>query len=178
MELTPEKLMVFDWETSGSLPEYALQPWRVPQNLAWGTSLAAIRREGQRTLIRGGILASDALPQDEVHDRCRKMAREIVTEALDCGLVMGGWNTAFDVALLIAYGCEDLVKHMMFVDGMLLWRHWFVEPEYETDRFKKKSYGLKEFVRENLPQFADYEAEVDFHDPSPESRERLHRYNV
>ena len=65
-----------------------------------------------------------------------------------------------------------------FIDGMLLWRHFFLEPEYEIDRPKKRPYGLKEFVRENLPQFAGYDDEVDFHDRSVAARAALHRYNV
>ena len=171
-------LMVFDWETSGALPEYALQAWRVAQGLAWGTSLVWVNCASGTPDVKGDVLASDALPQDEVHARCAKAARAMMVEALDRKMVLGGWNTAFDIQWLLAYGCEDLVKRATFVDGMLLWRAWAVEPEYDTDRAKRKPYGLKDFVREQLPHLAGYEADADFHDASVEARALLHRYNV
>lgn len=178
IEITDTNLMVFDWETSGTLPEYALQPWRIPQRKMWGTTLAHVHRRDGESVVKGGVLASDDLPQAEVWLRNRKAAKEMLEEAIDLGLILGGWNTAFDVSILIALGLERLVRQLRYVDGLLLWRHFFVEPEYDTDRNKKRSYGLKEFVRENLPKFAGYEEEIDFHDTRPETRARLHQYNV
>ena len=172
-----DNLIVMDWETSGDLPEYSLQSWRIPQGKAWGTSLVWLRREAGQTIYGGGVLASDALPQADVHDRCRAMAKEMLIEALDKKMVLGGWNLVFDIAILIAYGLEDLANKCRFVDGMLTWRHFYIEPEYDLNRDKKKSYGLKTFVAENFPQLAGYEDEIDFHDSTPEARAKLHRYN-
>lgn len=178
MEISASNLMVFDWETSGRLPEYALQSWRIPRGDAWGTSLVWLDNAQGKPKISGGILASDDLPQAEVLVRCRSAAKEMLVEALDRKMVMGGWNTPFDVSILIALGLEDLVGKIMFVDGVLLWRHFFIEPESEVDRSKKKSYGLKAFIAETFPDKKGYEDDADFHDASPEARQKLHKYNV
>jgi hypothetical protein len=89
-----------------------------------------------------------------------------------------GWNTQFDVQWLLAYDLHDLVFKLRWLDGMLLWRHWFIEPEYEMSRPNKKSYGLKTAVEEVLPKFAGYEEDIDFHSTDPAERAKLHQYNV
>jgi DNA polymerase I-like protein with 3'-5' exonuclease and polymerase domains/KaiC/GvpD/RAD55 family RecA-like ATPase len=94
----------------------------------------------------------------------------------DC--TIAGWNVQFDVQWLIAYGCEEEVFRCKFIDGMLLWRHLSIEPEYDATGSKRKSYGLKAAVDEFMPAFAGYEEDIDFHDPSPEAREKLHQYNI
>lgn len=161
-----EKFVAFDFETSGTLPEYALQPWRVTQGKAWATSLAVVRKVDDRLQATGGL---NPTPQ---------MMREFLTEARDAKRRIVGWNTVFDISWLLAYGLDELVFQNKWLDGMLLWRHYAIEPEYETTAPKKKSYGLKACVAEVLPQFAGYEQDIDFHDPSPEARKRLHKYNV
>jgi hypothetical protein len=40
------KHVAFDFETSGELPEYALQPWRLKQGLFWTTSISVIQHTG------------------------------------------------------------------------------------------------------------------------------------
>ena len=174
------ELCVFDWETSGELPEYALQPWRIPKGKAWGTSLAWVRAG---SAPKGGVLDDESMDTEPMRhcarwDRCRAMATKMLEEAIEDKLVLGGWNTAFDISVLLGYGLDDLVAQCRFVDGMLLWRHFFIEPEYETDRAKKRPYGLKTFVEENLPRYAGYADDVDFHDRSVEARAKLHHYNT
>ena len=171
-------LAVFDWETSGELPEYALQPWRIPKGKAWGTSLAWLRHADGKPLVQGGVLDDETTDPQYRACRAKAMAQVMLEEAIEHKLTLGGWNTVFDASILIAYGLGDLVNQCRFVDGLLLWRHFFIEPEYETDRAKKRPYGLKTFVAENLPQFAGYDDEVDFHDRSVEARAKLHKYNV
>ena len=149
--MTLGELCVFDWETSGVLLEYALQPWRIPKGKAWGTSLAWVRAG---SAPKGGVLDDESLPEMLRMHRCREMAKVMLEEAIEDKLVLGGWNTAFDISVLLGYGLDDLVAKCRFVDGMLLWRHFFIEPEYETDRAKKRPYGLKTFVEENLPRDA------------------------
>jgi DNA polymerase I-like protein with 3'-5' exonuclease and polymerase domains len=100
----------------------------------------------------------------------------IYAQENDC--TIAGWNVQFDVQWLIAYGLEDEVFKCKFIDGMLLWRHLTIEPEYEATGSRKKSYGLKAAVAEFLPAFSDYELDIDFHDPSPEARAKLHEYNI
>jgi DNA polymerase-1 len=171
-------LCAFDFETSGELPEHSLQPWRVAQGKAWPTSLAWVRHVDGKPLVQGGVLDDETMPDAGRLDRAKAMATEMLEEVIEHKLTLGGWNTTFDVSWLLALGLEDLVSKVRFADGLMLWRHFFIEPEYELDRAKKRSYGLKTFVAENLPEFAGYNDEVDFHDRSVEARIKLNRYNI
>lgn len=165
MQWDDGKVFAFDFETSGTLPEHALQPWRVATGQAWATSLAFARKDPPGITWGGGLAPT------------REQMREFLQLAIDTKSYVAGWNTVFDIQWLLAYGLEQEVMQVRWLDGMLLWRHWFIEPEYDLDRNKKKSYGLKAAVAEELPQFAGYEEDVDFHDPSPAARQRLHEYN-
>lgn len=160
-----EKMVAFDFETSGTLPEYALQPWRVNQKKSWATSLVYVRKTAAGMDVRGGLNPTvDTM-------------REMLNDAIENDYTLVGWNTVFDISWLIAYGLGDLVARVKWLDGMLLWRHAFIEPEYDLDRSKKKSYSLKTCVAEVLPEFAGYEEDIDFHDTNAEAREALHEYN-
>jgi DNA polymerase-1 len=118
------------------------------------------------------------MPSEGRAAACKAMAKEMLEEAIEHKLTLGGWNTVFDVGVLLGYGLDDLVAQCRFIDGYLLWRHFFLEPEYEMDRSKKRPYGLKTFVAENLPEYAGYETDIDFHDRSVAARADLHRYNI
>jgi DNA polymerase I-like protein with 3'-5' exonuclease and polymerase domains len=161
-----EKFVAFDFETSGELPEYALQPWRVVQGKAWATSLVTARKAADGLVVGGGL---DPTPD---------MMKAFLEDAVAHGRTIVGWNTVFDIQWLIAYGLYDLVMQARWLDGMLLWKHVFIEPEYDMDRSKKRSYRLKDCVREILPQYGDYEEGVDFHSTDPEERRKLHEYNL
>ena len=165
------KYIAFDFETSGTLPEYALQPWRVAQGKAWATSLATVRKIPDNLVIDGGLLVGQTYAQIQA------TIRSFLNYAVDHGLTVVGWNTAFDISWCIAYGCEDLVDKLKWLDGMLLWKHLTVEPEYEMTRGKKKSYRLKLAVTEFLPQFAGYEEDIDFHATDATSLLKLQAYN-
>lgn len=169
MEWDDARVMAFDFETSGTLPEYALQPWRVRTGEAWATSLAVARKTPSSIAWHGGVFSSNIDAHASI--------KQFLEEALDTKSRVVGWNTVFDVQWLLAYGFEKEVMRVSWLDGMLLWRHWFIEPEYEMERHRKKSYGLKMAVAEELPQFAGYDEDVDFHDPSPAARTKLHAYN-
>lgn len=160
------RFIAFDFETSGDLPEYALQPWRVAQGSAWATSLVWCQRVHKNLVVEGGLAPT------------RQQMEAMLRYAIENKLTVCGWNTVFDIQWLLAYGLEELVFKVKWLDGMLLWRHYFIEPEYDTDRGSKKSYRLKTCVAEVLPQFAGYEEDVDFHDDSPEARQKLHEYNI
>lgn len=165
------KYIAFDFETSGTLPEYALQPWRVAQGKAWVTSLATVRKVPNKLVIEGGLLVG-------AHDAyMHGMIDGFLTYAIEHNLTVVGWNVPFDIAWLLAYGFEHEVNQLKFLDGMLLWKHLTVEPEYDTVRHKKRSYGLKAAVAEILPQFAGYESAVDFHAVDAESLLKLQKYN-
>lgn len=166
------KCVAFDFETSGTLPEYALQPWRVAQGKAWVTSLATVRKVPNDLAVAGGLLTD--VPPPYLYG----MIQGFLQQAIDNGWTVVGWNVAFDIAWLIAYGFEQEVWQLKFLDGMLLWKHLTVEPEYDTVRHKKKSYSLKQAVREELPQFAGYEEDVAFHSTDPAELAKLQEYNV
>lgn len=166
MDWDSSRVMAFDFETSGEKPEYALQPWRVSQGKAWATSLAVVHREGGRSKLTGGLRPT------------RQDLKQFLERALDTRSTVVGWNTAFDIGWLLAYGFEKEVMRLKWLDGMLLWRHVFIEPEYDATAGKKKSYGLKSAVALYLPQHAGYEEGVDFHTSDPDELRKLHRYNV
>lgn len=162
-----DRMAAFDFETSGLLPEYALQPWRVKQQKAWATSISLVRHNGEKLAAQGKLFPD------------RDYLADMLETAIRDKLVMVGWNTVFDIGWLLAYGLDELVFKIKWLDGMLLWRHFFIEPEYEfqTARHKKKSYGLKTAVTEYLPQHAGYEQDVDFHSREMEDLIKLQQYN-
>lgn len=160
------RIVATDFETSGSLPEYALQPWRFDKGDFWPTSISVIRHHG--SLCPDG---SKLWPKP--HD-----ARAFLLAAIEHGWIVVGWNLVFDIAVFIALGCGDLVHKVQWLDGMLLWRHFDIEPEYEImDRSKKKSYGLKKAVAEFFPAYSGYEKEIDFHSTDPTDLWKLQKYN-
>lgn len=160
------RVMAFDFETSGTLPEYGLQPWRVAQGLSWATSLVTLRVTEQGPRLGGGL------------DPARPDMKLFLEEALDTKSTIAGWNTTFDIGWLIAYGFEAEVMRLKWLDGMLLWRHWFIEPEYDvTDMYKRKPYTLKACVAQYMPEQQGYEEEIDFHSTDPAERAKLHKYN-
>lgn len=168
------KIISLDFETSGVLPEYALQPWRIPGGEAWITSGSAIRfHEGR---LRPHL--SQLFPT-------RAQLEHLLREAIAERWTILGWNIAFDISLLIALGLEELVMRIRWLDGMLLERHYDVEPEYEfqTARHKKKSYSLKGYPDKPgaldrwLPSRVGRHEEIDFHSTDPESLRKLQLYN-
>lgn len=152
----------FDIETSGLLPEYALQPWRCKDNQAWMTTYALATQSPD---VEGGHMPTREFIQS--------LAQRWVTERT----VVCAWNAKFEASWLFAYGCGDLVHKVRWLDGMLLWKHLEVEPEYDTVAEKKRYFGLKLAVAEFMPEYAGYEEDVDFHDESPEARAKLLAYN-
>lgn len=161
-----EGYVAFDFETSGKLPEYALQPWRLRTGEAWITSIAWVYRENGETK-QGGTIDPDPL-----YIAC------FLAWVIDSGRTLVGWNVQFDIQWLYALGLDNHIHKCRFVDGMLVWRHLEIEPEYETTRVSKKSYGLKTAVAEHLPQYASYADEIDFHSQDPADRVKLHAYNI
>jgi DNA polymerase I-like protein with 3'-5' exonuclease and polymerase domains len=167
------KIVAFDFETSGTLEEYALQPWRLEQGKFWATSVSLIRHDGGRLLPDGScILVGPSRAHVAGH------IRELLQRAIDNDWWVVTWFGIFDIGVCVAYGCGDLVHKVKWLDAMLLWKHLTIEPEYEMDRSKKKSYSLKAAVPEYMPiEHHGYEENVDFHSTDPESLKKLQRYN-
>jgi len=169
------KIASFDVETSGELPEYALQPWRVRQGKGWLTSLAWVWRENNKTRHAGGLLAGQSVTS------CNTMIHEMLTWAAETEHVLVGWNVVFDITWLYAYAETDprifkLLDRTRFMDAMLLWRHADIEPDY--DYRQQRSYSLKAAVPVFFPSHAGYEADVDYHGTDPTKLQELHEYNV
>lgn len=158
-------VVAMDYETSGVRPEYALQPWRIPRGDTWVTSMAWVWPYAGQLMSDGAIK-----PLAEVTEQF--LLRAVIDKLVVCT-----WNAAFDISVAMALGYTDLCHHVRWLDGMLLWRHLDIEPERDEDG-PKKSYGLKAYVREKLPEAAGYEEDVNFHVDSPEALVKLHEYNV
>jgi DNA polymerase I-like protein with 3'-5' exonuclease and polymerase domains len=161
------KNVAFDFETSGELPEYALQPWRLAQGKFWATSISVIRHTGAR-------LEPWMSKQFPTVDDMRAFLEAAIVN--DWTVVM--WNGVFDVAILIAYGLRDLVFKVKWLDGMLLWKHLEIDPEYDVDKPKRKSYSLKpDAVLRFIPIVGMETDDVDFHSRDPAELAKLQHYN-
>ena len=175
------KIVAHDLETSGTLPEYALQPWRMKQGKMWITSGSTVRYDAASQQLVTHL--SQLFPTKD-------QLAAMLEDAIRNDWVIVGWNLAFDISVLMALGLEDLCFKAQWLDGMLLERHYDIEPEYEfqTRKHLKKSYSLKGFtdnsgrffegaVHRWIPQFAGVDEDVDFHSTDPAELAKLQRYN-
>jgi len=160
------KHISFDEETSSTVdPEYSLQPFRALKGEAFVSSYAV-------TYFKDGKPVSEAFAMPSVDQ-----LRAFLQHCIDNDLTIVGWNVAFDAAWPCALGLEDLVMRAKWLDGMLLWKHLTVTPEYGLAKGKRKSYSLKAAVPEFFPEHAGYEEDIDFHDMSPEATAKRLVYN-
>lgn len=157
------KLVSLDLETNGKWREYALQPFRALDETAWITSYAYAYPTGDDggSDVNGSLFPSvDTLRR--FLNTCAKHKVRIV-----------GWNIPFDIAWLIAIGLRKEVFANRWLDGMLLWRHLTISPNY----LRVKAYGLKRAVAEFWPSLEGYGDDIDFADISPEGLGALLSYN-
>jgi DNA polymerase I-like protein with 3'-5' exonuclease and polymerase domains len=166
MPFNRKNCLAFDVETGSKVnTEYALQPYRAMRNEADITSYATAMWTGAK------------LEAGAVNRPTREDLAKLVNYIIDNDLTVVGWNVAFDAAWLMGYGLVAEVHKIRWLDGMLLWQHLTREPEYDTTRQKKKSYSLKNAVREFLPKYAGYEEDIDFFDDSPAMVAKRLKYN-
>lgn len=177
------RIVAADLETSGEITHtdidtgkptsaYALQPWRLKDGKGWITSGSMIRHAGNEGLIRH---FSQLFPTKEQLYR-------MLCDVVENNWIILGWNITFDVSWLMALGpeFEDICLRIQWLDGMLMWRHYDIEPEYEfqSARHKKKRYRLKpEAMQEWLPGVPLHNENVDFHATDPANLARLQTYN-
>lgn len=162
------KLIGFDVETSGTLPEYALQPHRALTGDAWLTSCAwHIGKADSEGARFGNRLSWDRAPN--VED-----IREVLNVCAANNIRVVAWNAPFDVAWLIAIGLRKEVFKCKWLDAMLLYRHLNNFPTFEGS---KLSFGLKAAVAMFYPGHKDYADDIDFHTTDPEELKRLRKYN-
>src|SRR5574337_240821 len=190
MQWDDDKFVGFDFETDGIDPRYGLQPWRMRQSAegqfgAWPPAAIPSALKGMRAWPTS-VSFVRKLSNPDRFDKLGTTYPDpsaiylLLKQAVDEGRTIVGWNILFDIQWLLAIRkprLRDLVFKAKWLDGMLLWKHYFIEPEYEMDRSKKKSYSLKEAVREMLPDYAGYEDEIVYHNPTPEELDALHKYN-
>lgn len=161
------KYVAFDVETSSAANiAFALQPFRAETYQADITSYAIAYYD------EGGKLRTMAR-----HMPTRQQLFDLIEWAVAEKKTLVGWNMAFDVSWLIAYGLHSSVVRAKFLDAMLLWMHLEREPESDKTRDKRRSYGLKLAVAKYFPAHAGYEDDVDYHDMSPEAIEKRLIYN-
>jgi len=176
------KCVPADLETSGEITHhdehgepqsaYALQPWRYAQGKAWITSGSLLRLDPAKGLVKH---FSQLFPTP---DQLLTLLQEVV----DNDWTILGWNIAFDISWLMAMGPahEDLCLRIRWLDGMLIWRHFDIEPEYEfaAAKHKKKSYALKPAAMQTwLPGVPLHNDGVKFHSTDPDDLKRLQTYN-
>lgn len=161
----PELWVAFDVETSGVIPEYALQPWSPKGHL---TSYALAGWQPHTCLKKADVSARvPDLPRiQQLLEIWAKTKTPVV-----------GWNMAFDVAWLISLGFRDLVMQITWLDGMTFWRHLTRFPESDKNRTSRKSYRLKDCVAEFIPEQAGYDDGVDFHGMSEDAVRKRLLYN-
>lgn len=180
------KVVAADLEASGKITHevdgepmsaYALQPWRVPRGDAWITSASMLRNIPGQGMQRH---VSQLFP-----DKSR--IKRMLTDVLENGWTVLGWNVAYDISMMMALGPEivDLCMRISWLDGMLLERHYDIEPEYEfqSARHKRKSYALKGTAEKPgamqrwLPHVPLHNEGIKFHSREPADLERLQTYN-
>lgn len=180
--MDPAQWVGFDIESSGSLPEYALQPW---SDQSFLTSFATAARDEDTGKISaevypslGGGVMLGSHPTEELFDeRMRYEIQTFLHYAVMSKKYILGWNVAFDASWLIKMGYRDLVMEAKWIDAMLMWKHLTRIPESDKTMHNRKKYGLKEAVKEFLPQHADYEEDVDFHSFKPPMVAKRRKYN-
>lgn len=141
----------FDIETSGDLPEYALQPWRVKDRQAWIRTWVEARADGNYPFVTTDF------------EGTKQALTEMIRRWVENKDTICAWNATFEISWLAAYVDLSLLRRVRWLDGMLLWRHLENAPEYETAADKRRSFGLKKAVAEFLPKYAGYDDGVDFH---------------
>jgi DNA polymerase I-like protein with 3'-5' exonuclease and polymerase domains len=151
-----------DIETVGTQdhPEYALQPWRVKSGEARITAISVVTEHDQTLLSK---LWPDYGDLVAILHRLSNFRDAVIV----------GWNTIFDAAFIIACGLEREVRLLKWADG-LTYRKVL---ENHPDKVEKGYWGLKQSVRNYLPELADYETEIKERDDWSVVDDTLLKYN-
>lgn len=161
-------LKVFDFETWGAEPPYALEPWRHATGHSWVTTSAIARRNAQGRWVSRGYAH---VPVDYAPNPLMLNEEAIHSYFENTSSIYGGWNVVFDLQWLIAYGFEEYVFNRKWLDIMSVCRHAI------GSSTKRSGYGLKETVTTFLPEYAGYEEAVEYGATSVEGLETLLKYN-
>jgi DNA polymerase I-like protein with 3'-5' exonuclease and polymerase domains len=95
-----------------------------------------------------------------------------------------GWNLPFDVSWLLAKGVDrDIIMGAKYQDGLIAWyfgdqlRKMYAKEELFARWGPELSYSLKQAVREFVPEYADYEGEIDYENLRA-NLDQLKEYNI
>lgn len=137
------KVIVIDIETESDIDGGALMPWRDDFRIkSFGIGTGSKQK---------------AVRHPSAHQITRALKQIIRQDAY-----VGGWNLRFDFGVMFAMGVDPAVLWQLKpLDGMLLWkRTTWMHRAYEKEFFDKGnqllSYGLKRYVAEHWPDYADY----------------------
>lgn len=167
MPLDRKKTLAFDVETGSQYDnKFALQPFRAMYHAADVTSYATAMYDAH------GKITGKAKNQPTRED-----LYQLLTYCATNDIAIVGWNVSFDAAWLCGYGLANEVAKVKWLDAMLLLQHLEREPEYNVQRTKKQSFGLKPTVARFFPKYANYDAGVDFFDNSPAAVAKRLQYN-
>lgn len=127
--------------------EYALQPWRA--------TLGFATRQARITAI--SVVSERGFTQlSKLEPTLGDITKLLMALAKQPDVIIIGWNAPFDIAWLIAYGFENLVRKLTWADGMVYQRCL----ENHPDKPQKGEYGLKANVAKHFPEHAGYESKV------------------
>lgn len=167
MPLNRKKILAFDIETGSDYDtKYALQPFRAMHHAADITSYATAAYDDNHKII--GVVKNEPSREDLYN---------LLVYCIDNDITIIGWNVSFDAAWLCGYGLTNEVMKVKWLDGMLLLQHLEREPEYNVQRNKRQSFGLKPTVARFFPKYANYDDGVDFFDNSPTMVAKRLKYN-
>lgn len=153
------KIVTTDFETWGTLPEYALQPWRLKTGDAWITM--SCWHYGTDKVLHHT-------------DNFKENIRKHLKFCAEKNIYIVGWNTVFECAWMIALGLKEEVMACKWLDGMLLYKNLINHPTHEG----RLELSLKDAVRKFLPEHANYEENVDYGAvPGTEAWDSLVHYN-
>lgn len=172
----PRRWMSFDVESSGELPEYALQPW---SEKAWLTSFSVSKIDSETGELESSVFPANYGEATDLafEERLRTAIEIVLDTAIDYNYVLIGWNVAFDIAWLIKMGYGEKVMQVRWLDAMHAWKKLTRVPEAHLPHPLKKKYGLKEAVAEFVPEHAGYGEGVDFHSMDEPSVTKRLKYN-
>ena len=147
-----------DIETTGQRSGYALQPRRVLTGEARITSISIID-ENQK------VYAAELEPKKgriyQIFNDCKSgWSRDDV--------LLTAWNLPFEQAWFLAYGID--VRLFRWHDAKIAYR------AAHNDTYTY-NWGLKQAVARYFPDYANYEAGIDFDDPNAPIDQNLLEYN-
>ena len=155
------KLTSFDVETRGTYVGYGLQPARLLERKAWITVCAMVPNDGDHLqLVRP----------------TKEQLRRWLVECTQTKTTIVCWNSAFDMAWLLAMGLREEVYACNWLDAMLLWKYVSNAPEWLPIAIPR--YGLKQAVEKYLPHFTGYDKDIDFETDDPAEFAELVSYNL